>query len=193
MRITPLLVLCGFIAGCGPRQPDDTPAEQATVSVLARIPAGAPLDSMLWRLDQHLVNAMNGRLEDDAIAEFRQAEALTDRHLEARLPFEWITAEQYSVRSRLRQIQSQADRVMAQLETASPREDMLIELRSLRSEVVHLREAITRGGSRAPPSIEYLLSADSSRPPPVDPSAAARPDPTPAAPAPLGTPISSGM
>lgn len=189
MKIILLLMWTGIAAGCGPREPDETRAERATVAALAQMRAGAPLDSMLWRLDQHLVNAMTGRLEGEAAIEFRQAEAITDRLLEARLPFEWITAEQYSVQSRLRQIQSLADRVLAELESASPREQMLLDLRQLRTDVVRLREAITRGGGRAPPSIEQLLTNDSSRPPPVDMSAPARPDPAATGPLPLGTPV----
>ena len=188
MKSKIILITVAIAAACGPRQPDDASPERATVAVLAEFRAGAPLDSMLWRLDQHLVNAMNGQLEGDAIAEFRQAEALTDRLLEARIPFEWISDEQYSVQSRLRQIQSLADRVLAQIETMAPREQLLLDLRELRSDVVRLRQAIARGGGRAPPSIEELLANDSSRPPPV--ATPAQPDPAPAlGPVPLGIPV----
>jgi hypothetical protein len=183
------LVCVASAAACGPRQPDDG-SEQAAVAMLAAVRPGEPLDSMLWRLDQHLVNAMSDQLEDESLIELHRAEALTDRLLEARMPFEWITGEQYSVQSRLRQIQSLADRVIAEVETMAPREQLLLDLRELRTEVVELREALTKGGTRAPPSIEELLAADSSRPPPA--AAPGQADNAPAAPAaaaPLGVPV----
>jgi hypothetical protein len=83
--------------------------------------------------------------------------------------------------------------VIAEVETMAPRDQLLNDLRDLRTEVVRLRDAIAEGGTRAPPSIEQLLSNDSSRPPPV--AAPARADNAPAAPAgprPLGVPITTG-
>jgi len=186
------LVCVASAVACGPRQPDDG-SEQAAVAIMAQVRPGEPLDSMLWRLDQHLVNAMTGQLEDESLDELHRAEALTDRLLEARMPFEWITGDQYSVQSRLRQIQSLADRVIAEVETMAPRDQLLLDLRELRGEVVELREALSKGGTRAPPSIEQLLSADSSRPPPVAAPGQADNNAAPTAPpAPLGVPVSSG-
>ncbi|MGH7465600.1 MAG: hypothetical protein ACREK1_10535, partial [Longimicrobiales bacterium] len=114
MRFIALLLFTTLGAGCGPvAPPDESP--QATIALMAELRPGTPLDEMLEMLDRHLVNAMAGQLDGSAGEEFLRAEAITDRLLEARMPFEWIPSENYSLESKLRQIQSSADRVLAQL------------------------------------------------------------------------------
>ena len=188
MRFAALILLTSLFA-CGPTAaPDDAPA--ATIAVMAEIRPGTPLDEMLETLDQHLVNAMAGQLEGDAGDEFLRAEAITDRLLEARMPFEWIPSESYSLESRLRQIQSSADRIMAQLRTAAPRPQMLQDLRSLRTDVARLRQTVAAGGTPAPVPVDRLLSGDTALTGgrPITPSGT--PDgATPSSPAPLGTPV----
>jgi hypothetical protein len=73
------------------------------------------------------------------------------------MPFEWIPDQQYSLESRLRQIQSLADRVLAMLDTGVQRDTVLAELDLLREEVIRVRQLVARGGTRAPPPIERLL------------------------------------
>jgi hypothetical protein len=101
-----------------------------------------------------------------------RAEAITDRLLDSRLPFEWLTAERYSVDARLRQIQALADRVTAQLRTRAPRESALEDARALRGDVQRLQAELAEGGGAAPTPLEQLLSAADTvrprRPPPAD-------------------------
>jgi hypothetical protein len=189
MKNVALSLIVVFATGCAPEPPMDEPPIRGSAAVMLDVRSGAPLDSMLYMLDSLLVASLTGRLEGEAVTEFRRAEALTDRLLEARLPFEWIPTEQYSVQSRLRQIQSRADRVLAQLVTGAPREPMLRELRELRDDVVQLRRTIAAGGTRAPPPIEVLLqygdTAARGRPGGQAPAAPAQPT----GPRPIGTPI----
>jgi hypothetical protein len=170
---------------------------QAAAAIMMELPPGAPLDQMLQMLDEHLVSALEGRMEGPAVNDFRRAEAITDRLLEARQPFEWIPHEQYSLQSRLRQIQSMADRVLAMLETGAPREDMMAALQVLRGEVVRLREIVAQGGTRAPPPLRLLLQggdtaglgADRERRPATGEAAPAAPRPPAPIGAPVGTPV----
>jgi hypothetical protein len=190
MRYTALLLLTSSLAACGPPAPPEE-SRGATIAVMAAIRPGTPLEDMLERLDQHLVSAMAGQLDGSAGEHFLLAEAITDRLLEARMPFAWIPSEGYSLESKLRQIQSSADRIMAQLRTAAPRTQSLQDLRILRSEVARLRQTVAAGGDPAPIPIERLLSGDTATfrsAPPLSPSAA--PDAGPSGgPAPLGTPV----
>jgi hypothetical protein len=191
-NIALILSVCA-IAACGAAPPDESPM-QATAAIMMELRPGTPLEELLHMLDEHLVRAMAGRMEGDAVSDFRRAEAITDRLLEARLPFEWFAHEQYSLQSRLRQIQSMADRVMAMLDTGAPRDAMLTDLRLLRTEVVRLREAVAQGGTRAPPPIGRLLSGDTVGAGEVragsQPGAPAESAPAPpTGPRPLGAPV----
>jgi hypothetical protein len=191
MKYAALAVSVTLLAACGPAPQEERPTQSATAVMLAVQP-GMPLDSLLYILEQHLVSALEGRLEGDAANEFRRAEALSDRLLEARLPFEWIPDQQYSLGSRLRQIQSHADRVLAQLETGVQRDTVLDELRSLREEVVRVRQLVAQGGTRAPPHIDRLLEAgrDPQAAQRAAQAAAAAAQPAaPRGPAPIGTPV----
>jgi hypothetical protein len=182
MRNVALALLLLLVAACQGAEP--APAQSPPVA-LPDLRPGTPLEVMLLHLDQALVRAIAGDLEGSAADQFERAEAITDRLLEARQPFDWITTEQYSVQARLRQIQSGADRVMAQLQTGAPRDSMLQDLRSLRTDVLQLRQAISQGGGRAPIPLQQLLAADTlvrrvTPPPggetPVTPRPQTRPD-----------------
>jgi hypothetical protein len=108
------------------------------------------------------------------------------------MPFEWIPSERYSLESKLRQIQSSADRILAQLRTAAPRQQMLQDLRTLRTDVARLRQTVAAGGAPAPVPIERLLSDTVlASGVPITPSGT--PDtPRPAGAAPLGSPVPPG-
>jgi hypothetical protein len=186
MRNVAFILSVLIAAACAPTPPEET-AVQSAAAVMLEVRPGTPLDSMLFMLDDLLARAMAGRLDGESVIDFRRAEALTDRLLEASLPFEWIPGEQYSLESRLRQIQSAADRVLAQLETGAPREPMLAELRALRNDVVALRETVARGGTRAPPPIERLLRFGDTTA--VTPAAGPPRPATPRGPQPLGRPM----
>jgi hypothetical protein len=190
MRTTFLLLAACSATACGPSTPEpDSP--QVTMAVMTEIRPGTPLEDMLELLDQHLVAAMSGQMEGDALDEYRRAEAISDRLLEATMPFEWIPSENYSLESKLRQVQSSADRVLAQVRTGVPRPIMLQDLRTLRAEVARLRQIVAAGGTAAPVPVERLLAGDTTGMNAGPPAAGATPD-TPAPPSgprPLGTPV----
>ncbi len=142
-------------------------------AALAPVASGMPLADMLATLEAVLDSAVSGDPGDDEVAaRLYRAEAITDRLLDSRLPFEWLTAERYSVDARLRQIQALADRVTAQLRTRAPRESVLEDASALRRDVQRLQAELAEGGGAAPTPLEQLLSAADTirprRPPPAD-------------------------
>jgi hypothetical protein len=181
-------------AACG-MSPQEDPGMQATAAIMAEIQPGAPLDDVLAFMDEHLVRALEGRMDGEAVLDFRRAEAISDRLLETRMPFEWIADQQYSLEARLRQVQSLADRVLAMLETGQPRDSVLAEVELLRTQVVTIREIVARGGTRAPPHIHVLLGGGDTvgagarrefqQQPPQQPA-------QPQGPRPLGAPVPPG-
>jgi hypothetical protein len=187
MRYAILALSAVAVSACGPRPQEETPVQSAA-AVMLEIRPGTPLDSLLLRLDEHLFAALSGRLEGDAVIEFRRAEAITDRLLEASLPFEWIPDEHYRLESRLRQVQSAADRVLAMLETGSPRDTTLVELQALRRDVVDLRNTVARGGTRAPQPLDRLLRGADTAAAGIRRAQQQAPRP-PAGPRPLGSPV----
>lgn len=153
IRAMPVLLVA---AACA-QPPQHEPPIQATAAIMAEIQPGAPLEQLLDMMEEHLDRAAEGRLEGETVQDFRRAEAISDRLLEARLPFEWISNQQYSLGARLRQIQSMADRVLAMLETGVPRDSVLAELDLLRTQVRDVQQIIAQGGTEAPPPIHRLL------------------------------------
>jgi hypothetical protein len=186
-KFVPVLFLT-LLAACGPTPQDELPMHSAA-AVMLEVRPGMPLDSLLHVLDGYLARAQEGWLEGEAAIDFRRAEALTDRLLESRMPFEWIPDQQYSLESRLRQIQSLADRVLAMLDTGVQRDTVLAELDLLRQEVIGVRQLVARGGTRAPPPIERLLQLGAEGRGQAQPAGGAAGQPArPTGPQPLGTP-----
>lgn len=185
MRWTCVSLVPGLLAAaCGPRPDDaglgaDAPPPAAALS---EVSSATPLDQGLVLLRQELAPVIAGEVGDaEANTVLLRAEALTDRLLETRLPFQWLADDNYGLDARLRQIQALADRAVAQMRSGAPRDTVLVDVRALDREAADLREAIARGGTRAPPLLEQLLSDyDASRRPP--------PRPAPPPPAPPPTP-----
>lgn len=177
------IVLCLLIAACDAGSEPDVPA--TPIAAAGAVRAGMPLDSMLYQLDLRLTEAIERQLDDQGTSSFIAAETITDRLLEARMPFEWLDDQDYSVQARLRQIQSAADRVMARIRTDVDGAQTMTDLRGLREDVVALRRAIARGGTRAPPDIHALLASDTVRQPTQRPAARD----TPTGPRPIGEPL----
>ena len=171
-------------AGCWTSPDDSGIAGEAPppAAALTEIGSATPLDEGLRLLEEELTPILQQELDDAERNErLLRAEAIADRLLETRLPFEWLAADNYGLAARLRQIQALADRVIAQMRSGAPRDSIISGVASLRSDVTALRESIARGGTRAPPSLEELLTDFEStrrRPPPPRPPPAATPPDT---------------
>ena len=157
MRLQPTWILLLLLSGACQRL--EEPPQQVDPPAAAIAPiGGAPLSAALELLEHELVAAIRERLEGDGMNSFRRAEAISDRLLETRYPFEWLRAGSYSVDARLRQIQAHSDRVLAQLRSGEPREQVLGEVNLLRRTVLELRRDLAQGGGPAPPPLERLLA-----------------------------------
>jgi hypothetical protein len=141
-----------------------------------------------------MVLAEIDRALDDEPDRVLTAEALTDQLLHAPRDVDWL-AIGYSVEARLRQIQAQADAIVAALRRGSNTSVMEPDLQALRESVRQLQQQLELpGGGAAPPTLETLLAQDPLRDAQVPMrGAAAEPDTAdPAAPArrgPLGAPV----
>lgn len=136
--------------------------EEAAVSGPAPPPATAfavrgavSLDRTLEMIEREIVAAEGGDLADRLV----RAEAITDRLLETQLPFAWMTARAYGVESLLRQIQSLADRILAEVRSGVRQETIDRDLKDLRDKVRDLRAGLKAGGGPMPLSLDSLLAA----------------------------------
>lgn len=157
MRITVwlILLLTGSLISCRSGPPDTAPP---STEALAPFSGPAPLDHGLETLDQALDSLLRDGFDAHAWDRLTRLEVLSDRLLETRPPFAWLTASDYSLDSRLRQIQALADRGVALWRSGSSRTELLENLRDMRDHVQHLQADIARGGGPAPPSLTRLLS-----------------------------------
>lgn len=184
MKRTSLALVLSLL-GSGCWTPPDDPVAGAEApppaAALTEISSTTPLDQGLAMLEAELGPVLEEDIDDvDRNARLFRAEAITDRLLETRLPFEWLS-DNYGLDSRLRQIQALADRVIAQLRSSAPRDSLRADVTDLLTVVADLRTAIAEGGTRAPPPLEQLLSdfeANRRRPPPPRPPPAATPPDT---------------
>jgi hypothetical protein len=125
--------------------------------VPAEIGPATPVGLALSRLQAQLDSVLASGLDDASPRRLEAAETISDRLLETRLPFAWISAESYSVEARLRQIQSMADRIGAMRAGGARNEEVLAEVEALRVAVAGLRSDLVTGGTEAPPPVEQLL------------------------------------
>jgi hypothetical protein len=180
----------GWLTACG-WQPDETDLITPTrppAAAIVPMREATPLEEMLAMLDQELRTAIDGELQGEAEAALIRAEAITDRLPEARLPFNWLLADQYSLDARLRQIQSQADRVVAALFSGQPRDYVMGEADLFQQQVTALRHTIAQGGGPPRVHVDRLIEAlDTLRTVPGA-GQAAPPPPVPPRPPPLTAP-----
>ncbi len=156
-----LILILLLVVGCG----RDAGVESAAVAapppaaVLTSALESLSLHEKLALLDQELAAGVAlGEVGEDAIARFFRAEAITDRLLESKMPYSWL-AEGYDPEARLRQIQSLADRVVAQIRRGSPESGILEDAAQLRRQVADLRSALSQPGGEAPPTLDALLAS----------------------------------
>jgi hypothetical protein len=149
-----LLLAC--LAAC--RMPGTGESTVPPTTLPVEIGSGTPVGVTLVLLEAQLDSALAAGLDGAGPVHLDRAEAISDRLLETRLPFAWISAESYSVEARLRQIQVRADRVEALRLGGARGEDVTAEIRQLREAVAVLRRELDADGTPAPPPVQQLLS-----------------------------------
>ena len=148
-------------AGCRPRVEEATDADELVPLASSVAPiAGAPLDTALALVEVELKGAIDNNLDNTGLTHFQRAEALSDRLLETRFPFQWLKSEAYSVEAKLRQIQALADRILAELRSGTPTDSAMRDLRAAQTEVKALRQALRQGGGAAPPTLDKLMAGE---------------------------------
>ena len=154
-KLIPVLLLT---LGCSQENPEEAVRSPAAPPAAAlAMPRGAvSLERSLIALEQELDAAANS---DDRADRLIRAEAITDRLLETRLPFAWMTARAYGVQSLLRQIQSLADRIIAELRSGEKAEIIEQDVADLRAKVKELQAGLRAGGGAMPLSLDSLLAA----------------------------------
>ena len=112
----------------------------------------------MQQLEKELSLAIGGGVDANSQNHILTAEAITDRLLEAQMPFTWLTATSYSLESHVRQIQALADRVVAEMRSGVDRSVVTQDATELRRKVISLRRAMAQGGGKMPPSLDSLLA-----------------------------------
>lgn len=113
------------------------------------------LDEQLREMEVELHRAQEGEPE-----RLLTAEAISDRLIHADRSVHWL-AVGYDVQSRLRQLQTMADRIVAQLRRGMPLEAVAEDVAVLRLAVRDLQGHLAMsGGGAAPPPLDSLLDQD---------------------------------
>jgi hypothetical protein len=158
MRSRVLIIAVLAASACG-RNPEDSAISDAAPPPAAALAGRQSLDQGLSMLEAELAAAMSGNLGgSDAKTRLMRAEAISDRLLEAELPFRWLNARDYSVDAMIRQIQSLADRVVAKMRNGMDGQEILADVRDMRQKVQMLRRDLVAGGGPAPVSLDSLLA-----------------------------------
>ena len=152
-------MLIAASAGCR-RNPEESAVSQPApppAAALAR--RGATLDESLRDLEKELSGALGAGVKGSGEENIMRAEAITDRLLEAQLPFTWLTGQSYRLEAYVRQIQALADRLVAEMRSGGDSGNMMRDATDLRRKVVELRRALALGGGNPPQSLDSLLAA----------------------------------
>jgi hypothetical protein len=179
------MLLMAALAACE-LSPDPTRAGREAPPAAALLAPGqdVPLEEKLRMVEAEITRA----LEVDP-AHALTAEAITDQLLHAPRDVDWL-ATGYLVEARLRQIQAQADGIVAKIRRGATLAGIEGDLITLRTAVQDLqRQLELPGGGPAPPRLEQLLAQDPLRD--IRGRVGAPPAPAPSAPTqqPLGTPL----
>lgn len=158
------------LAACNDVPWSRSPETAAVAAETQGFPPGASLRDGLDLIGAVLDSAIATQLDDAGVGHIMRVEALTDRVLETEIPFGWLTEPDYSIESKVWQIQARADRIVARLRANARRDELLTEVQGLRADVSALRGAISGGGAPAPVSVDLLLQRlDSATRRPVPP------------------------
>lgn len=153
-RTAAWLLVAGFTACQWP----GAPGERTTTLPPAEFGPGTPLGVALALLQVQLDSAVDSGLDETSARNLDRAEAISDRLLETRLPFAWLSAESYSLEARLRQIQTRTDRAQALRAGGGRRDEVFEAVEDLRGAVAGLRAGLVAGGTVPPPPVRQLLT-----------------------------------
>ncbi len=162
------------LQGCRIRNPEDSAGTSPTPPPAAALVLASDtvsLATQLARLEGIASQALQDASDDDRRTHILQAEAITDRLLETRLPFAWMN-DRYSVEARLRQLQAAADRIVAEMRRGELGQPVNDDLTELRDRVAALRQELQQGGGQAPPSVDSLIAGAAVKVPNPRPTAA---------------------
>ena len=172
MRLTAVIAAAAILAACNDVPWSGRADAPPAASEAEAFPPDADLRTGLDLIGAVLDSAIATQLDDDGVRHLVRVEALSDRILETGMPFGWLTGSDYSVEARVWQIQARADRIMARLRANARRDELLLEVQALRTDVATLRTAIGEGGEAAPVPVDRLLQRlDSVTRKPVPPGA----------------------
>jgi len=160
-----MMLLLVLSAGCR-RNADDEGLAVVPLPATLFASRGLTLDDGLRMLEKELNDAGDG-LDKSAVSHLLRAEAISDRLLEARLPFTWLHADSYSLEAYVRQIQALADRIVAEIRNNDERPLVAQDVSELRKKVKAVRHDLARGGGNPPWPLDSLLAgivADSTLP-----------------------------
>jgi hypothetical protein len=155
-----VLLLSVLLVGCTRPNPDELGAAASAPepsAAFVRLNGAATLDNSLAQMQKELNEAVAH--QDQLTERLIRAEAISDRLLETRQPFAWISTSSYGVEPMVRQIQALADRVLAELRGGMSTQAVMPDVRLLQTKVARLRAGIKAGGGAAPPSLDALLAA----------------------------------
>ena len=162
-----LFVLLLLAAGCRRNPEDEAVSQPAPPPAAALAAQGRSLDESLRDLERELSAALGSGVAKGGEGHMLQAEAITDRLLEAQLPFTWLASRSYSLEGYVRQIQALADRIIAEVRSGTDRGTIVEDATLLRQKVIALRRDLALGGGKPPVSLDSLLAgvvADSTMP-----------------------------
>lgn len=154
-----MILITAAMTGCN-RNPEEAATSDPTPPPAAALTRQQrSLDDGLRQVETALAQAIRGDLEGQGAKDhLMRAEAITDRLLESELPFHWMRARDYSVESAVRQIQSLADRIIAKLRNGMDGQEIMEDVREMRTKVAELRRGLAAGGGAAPVSLDTLLA-----------------------------------
>lgn len=162
-----IFVMFIAVPGCRRNPEDSAVSEPAPPPAAALARQGVSLDQSLKDLEKELSAALGTGLDKEGVPHILTAEAITDRLLESRLPYAWLKATSYSLEAYVRQIQSLADRIVAELRSGVDKGTVMRDAVALRRKVIDLRRSLAVGGANPPMSLDSVLAkapADSTLP-----------------------------
>jgi hypothetical protein len=185
MRTILTITLAVVLASCD-LSPDQVRVGREAPPAAALLAPGQDirLEDKLRMVEEEINLALEGEL-----ARVITAEAITDQLMHAPRDVDWL-ATGYLVEARLRQIQAQADAIVAKVRRGATLTGVEEDLFLLRTAIQDLhRQLELPGGGPAPPRLEQLLAQDPMRDATTRVGAPPPRQPSPGGAQPLGTPV----